>query len=94
MTHRLEIRSLIGIEGVESIQVRADGVTVFAALTDDSRFTVKAFLERQKDKNVRRRNKTKWINNRKERNKEQKALRQRRTHLEIKRITVLTNEYS
>ncbi len=37
-----------------SIQVRADGVFVFAAFTDDSGFTVKAFLQRHTDKNTRR----------------------------------------
>lgn len=41
----LQTRSLIGIEVVASIQVRADGVVVFEAPTDDSRFTVIAFLK-------------------------------------------------
>lgn len=41
----MQTRSLIGIEVVASIQVRADGVVVFEALTDDSRFTVIAFLK-------------------------------------------------
>lgn len=44
-TSMLWTGSLIGIEGVASIQVGADGVIVPTALTDDSRFTVIAFLQ-------------------------------------------------
>lgn len=40
--------SLVGVEGVASNYVGAGGVRVSAALADDSWFTVKAFLERQK----------------------------------------------
>lgn len=42
------MRSLVGVKGVASFEVGAGGVCVFAALTDDSWFTVKAFLKRQK----------------------------------------------
>lgn len=42
--------TLIGIEGVACNHVGADGVVIFVALTDDSMFTVKTFLKRQKHK--------------------------------------------
>lgn len=45
---RISTRSLVGIKGVASIHVGAGGVCVLVALADDSWFTVKAFLERQK----------------------------------------------
>lgn len=44
--------SLVGIKVVASPYVGAGGVCVFAALTDDSWFSVKAFLERQKQSDV------------------------------------------
>lgn len=50
VTLMLKTHSLISIKNVASMRVRADGLIVSAALTDDSRFIVKALLERDKTK--------------------------------------------